>query len=212
MSDGQQRVSLRGQAAATAGPAVKLLLVEPLAHTPGYFEEYVRCLSQPLAAGGVDVNLVTFDGLVNNARAAGRGAAHVLRGRRPAAGAGYAGSCRSSYRSGPSGRCAARSWARSAPWPWRCALPGGSASTSYMCPALPCRSCPTRCLPWPRDGGTSSTACGSIPGKRTSRGGGASSGTPYGACSWSGACACWSAWPWPGGRAWRSPTGSIAGP
>jgi len=46
---------------------VKLLLVEPLAHIPGYFEEYVRCLSQPLAAGGMDVSLLTFDGLVTGA-------------------------------------------------------------------------------------------------------------------------------------------------
>jgi glycosyltransferase involved in cell wall biosynthesis len=47
---------------------VKLLLVEPLAHTPGYFEEYTRCLSQSLVAGGVEISLVTFDGLVNNAQ------------------------------------------------------------------------------------------------------------------------------------------------
>ncbi len=45
---------------------MKLLLVEPLAHTPGYFEEYVRCLSGPLAARGIDISLVSFDGLVDS--------------------------------------------------------------------------------------------------------------------------------------------------
>ncbi len=48
---------------------MKLLLVEPLAHTPGYFEEYTRCLSRSLVDDGVEVSLVTFNGLVSNAQA-----------------------------------------------------------------------------------------------------------------------------------------------
>lgn len=45
---------------------MRILLVEPVAHMPGYFAEYVRGLSKALAESGADISLVTFDGLAGD--------------------------------------------------------------------------------------------------------------------------------------------------
>lgn len=47
---------------------MRVLIVEPQGHLPGHFSEYVRGLCKALVAKDVDVTLVTFDGLLNDAQ------------------------------------------------------------------------------------------------------------------------------------------------